>query len=128
MSPEQIARVRTTVFLLDGRESDLAAAFTAELVVHAPTAQRLLPDPARAGDAILRELQAFADVATDFDALQTWARQLGAASGAPVTASELRGIGLALVQALDTVLDAAFGPDEREAWQAGVALVTELTG
>ncbi len=74
----------------------------------------------------MAQLRAFARVAPDFPALAAWARRLGATTGAPITATEIAGIGTALVDALAGVLGNAFGADERDAWRAGVVLVAEL--
>jgi hemoglobin-like flavoprotein len=126
VSPEQIACVRTTVNKLAGREDELVAAFADGLAVLAPSALRLVQNRATAGEAVLRELRAFARLATDFPELEAWARQLGSATGSAVTATELTGIGGALIDALATVLGSDFGPDDRDAWHGGVALVSEL--
>jgi hypothetical protein len=126
VSPEQIVRVRANVTRLAGHADELAGALTVGLATHAPTALRLLPDPDRAGQAVMRQLQAFADAADDFPRLQAWAHDLGSATGTPASATEMVGIGAALVDAIDDVLGPEFSTEDREAWRAGVALVSEL--
>jgi hypothetical protein len=111
---------------LSGHQRELGGCVSALLQARAPEALRLLPDPDRAGETLLGALQSFAGLVTDFQALSAWARQLGTRSGTVVTATEIAAIGGAVLDALGTVLGPGFGDDERDAWRAGIVLVTEL--
>jgi hypothetical protein len=120
-------RIRATVVELDGSGAILGVRLTDRLQERSPAALRLLAtDPATAGAAVIEELRRFASLVHDFPALESWARQLGAATGTAVSATEMEGIGAALIDAVGDVLGDGFLPGSREAWHSAVVLVVEL--
>src|SRR5262245_27602551 len=94
VSPEQIERVRATVARLDGDGERLGAAFLGRLGETRPPALRLFPNSAGSLELGLSRL---AELVADLVALATWARQVGAATGEPITVADMQAVGEALV-------------------------------
>jgi hypothetical protein len=122
-----MARVGATVDALDHASAEFGAAMIDRLSVTAPSSLRLLaPDGERAGAAVIHELHTFCELVGDFPALRGWAHELGAASGARVSASELHALGAAMIDSMGAVLGTRFEREDLAAWRSAVCLVIEL--
>lgn len=126
MTPEDIGRVQGVVARL-AHQPTFAPRFYERLFEVAPAVAPMFGDVASQRQKLADELAAMVELLADLGALDERARALGERHrGYGVRATHYRVALEVMLDTLDEVLGADFGPEDREAWRRATSLITEL--
>lgn len=118
MTPEQLETVARTAAIIEDDAGHFSTAFYDRLFTSWPSVRALFPDDLTAQRAKLADEVVFlAEIASDFDAWEVRARELGSRhAGYGVKAHDFEAVESALLAGLSATLGDAFTPDVRDAW------------